>query len=171
MRKGLIVAGIAGSIFGATPAAHATAVPFDVHYALGEQELEAGATYSEELPMIGACGEDTCTGLRATAGVSPVSAEIGPIQLTLRGWLCIADGSPSCSPDGTPFTGVRLTERVLTAPEGRADLIPLDLSFCVWRGSWSPNMCGDATTTGLEIHGGDDVQDPVPQDLGASFGS
>lgn len=142
---------VAASVLCRAPAAHATAVPFDAHYVLGEQELQAGVMYSEELPMIGACGEDTCSGLRATVGVSPVTAHVGPVQLTLRGWLCVADGSSVCSPDGIPFTGVRLTERVVTTPTGQADLNPIDVGFCLWQGGWHPSMCSDGTSDEVEI--------------------
>lgn len=172
MAKGLSIAACTAAAFlAAAPAAHATAVPFDVHYVIGEQELRAGVTYSEELPTIGTCGEDTCTGVRATVGVSPVTAQIGWIQLTLRGWLCVTDASPSCSPDGVPFTGLRLTERVMTSSAGRADLIPIDVSFCLWGGGWHPLTCSDGTSDGLEIDGIDDVTDVVPPSLGVAFES
>lgn len=142
MRIGSAVAiGAIAAVIAGAPAAHAAAVPFDLHYQLDGQSFEAGADYGTDSEFVGFCGEDTCQGFQVVAGLSSVGGETGPFLATLRGYACVLDASPVCSSTGLPFTGLRITERIVDAPEGRADLVFFDVTLCAWQGGWTAEWC------------------------------
>lgn len=170
MRRRLaVVAGIGAALLAVAPAAHAVAVPFNLHYYLGGQQLEAGTDYSADSDFVGFCGKDACQGFEITARVSNVGAETAPFQATLRGYACFLDSSSACSSTGVPFTGLQITDRVVDAPEGRTDLAVWDVSFCMWGGQWYPYWCTSPVPLEKLIYPADtgNLAEPAPTTVGA----
>ena len=170
------IAAAAFFVLAPAAAANAEAVPFDVTYRLGEQGLEAGVDKTHDTGFVGFCGrEPVCTGFGIVVETSKGGAGTSSGNLTLRGYVCVFDMSPECSVDGAAFTGVRITERVVDLPEGSADASLANVSFCLWRNSFydDPYTCNLRTLPDEGAAMGDtgNVAAPVPQDLGASFGS
>lgn len=174
-RHTFVLAVVAVSLLALAPAAHADAVPFDLHYELGEQSFEAGVTHAVDTGLIGLCDrEPFCTGIRLTASTSNVTAETDSGTLTLRGYVCVRDTTLECSANGVPFTGVRLTDFFVDGPGGTADALPVDTQLCVWFGSSpeTPDLCFPGTALfGGDIDWDGAVVAPVgfPSDLGLSF--
>lgn len=120
----------------AAPAAFASQVPFDVNVPLNSQGLDAGTSQSQDTGLIGFCdGELRCTGFRVTEATTPADAGTTQGTLTLRGYFCLMEASAPCSSNGTPFTGLQITERVVDTPEAYANPAVVAVNFCVWASS------------------------------------
>lgn len=172
-RRTIAVLGTVVATLGVAPPAHADAVPFDVHYQAGPQALEAGVTRTEDTGLVGVCDrEPFCTGIALRATASNVTAETESGTLTVRGYVCVFDVSPSCSVNGVAFTGLRFTEVVVDAPGGAIAPFPAEVEVCVWYVSppESPDLCSPASFFTGEVRWSGEIGPPIgpPEDLGLS---
>lgn len=166
-RRIAVVAGTFALLLGAAPAAYAGAVPFDASYNLGSQGAETGAEVSHDTGFVGFCGEDTCSGYRLAVATSSVGAGTSQGTVTLRGYLCVLDFSPSCSADpSVAFTGIRITEGVVDVPEAHADVVPVHVTVCRWGGP-GPGQCIERLFSDeLQLTDTGNVLEIVPSGIG-----
>lgn len=117
----------------AAPAAWATVVPFNVNVPLNEQQVTTEVGTNNDTGLVGVCDTELrCTGFRVTEATTPLTGGTTKGQLTLSGYVCVVDFSAACSTNGIPFTGVKITQRVVDAPEAYVDPAVVHVNFCLW---------------------------------------
>lgn len=135
-RRIAVVVGLVSLVMAAAPAAFASSVPFDLNMPLNAQGGRLGVPMSQDTGLIGACdNEFRCTGFRVTAATTPADAGTTQGQLTLRGYFCVMEASAPCSANGTPFTGITITDRVVDTPEPYVTPAIVQVNFCAWAAS------------------------------------
>ena len=134
-RRMAVLVGVVGLLMAAAPPAHAGEgpIPFGIDVPIGA----VGPITLEGVPptdtgLVGVCDPQfQCTGFRATASASAITAGTTPGRVTLRGVICVMDSSAACG-NGMPFTGVKITERVVDTPEPYVGRIYVRVNVCVW---------------------------------------
>ncbi len=134
-RRMAVLAGVVGLLVATAPPAHAGEgpIPFGIDVPIGA----VGPVTLEGVPptdtgLVGVCDiKFQCTGFRATASTSAITAGTSPGRVTLRGWVCVMDSSAACG-NGMPFTGVKITERRVDIPEPYVGPIYISVNVCVW---------------------------------------
>lgn len=166
-RRIAVVVGLVSMVMAAAPAAWATSVPFNVHVPIQEQNISIEAGTSNDTGLVGVCDNELrCTGFRVTEATSPITGRTSAGRLTLRGYVCVMDFSLACSSNGIPFTGVKITERVVDTPEGEVDPAFVHVNFCLWLMSpqSTPYACNLPQLGGWELRMDDtgNVLDSAP---------
>ncbi|MDQ4024874.1 MAG: hypothetical protein M3217_05205, partial [Actinomycetota bacterium] len=132
----VVLVGVTGLLMAAVPAAHAGGdgpIPFNVDVPIGPVgPITIDAVPDVDTGLVGVCDPQfQCTGFRATASASAISGGTTPGRVTLRGYVCVVDSSAACG-NGIPFTGVKITERVVDTPEPYVGPIYVSVNVCVW---------------------------------------
>lgn len=134
-RRIAVLGGLVALLMAAAPAAWAINQSFDVDVPINEQgPIEAGVPMDQDTGLVGFCDPELqCTGFRASAYTTKVTAGTTEGRVTLRGYVCVTDSSPACTNDPTaPFTGIRITERYASAPGAYVDPFVVHVNFCFW---------------------------------------
>lgn len=173
-RRIAVLAGTLSLLFAAAPAAHATAVPFNVSHVFGEQSIEAGAPTYWDSGLVGFCDPELqCTGFRITEETSAITGGTSRGEVALSGYVCVQDSSAACSSNGMPFTGVNITRRVVDTPEPYLDPFFIHVNFCLWVMSPpdQPYACDLPALDGEAVHLPDfgNIADATPQTFGLTF--
>ena len=133
-RRMAVLVGIMGLLM-AAPAAHAGEgpIPFNIDVPINPiGPVTVEAVPPADTGLVGFCDPQfTCTGFRATAGASAITAGTTGGRVTLRGVVCVMDPRPECG-NGVPFTGVKITERTVDSPEPYVGPIHVRVNVCVW---------------------------------------
>lgn len=141
-------------VMAAAPAAWATVVPFNVHVPLNEQKVTGEVGTNNDTGLVGFCDNELrCTGFRVTEATTPATVGTTNGTITLRGYVCVMDFSSACTSNGVPFTGVKITERVVDTPEGYIDPSVVHVNFCLWVMSpqGSPYACDLPEISGWDV--------------------
>ncbi|MDQ3983035.1 MAG: hypothetical protein M3271_10195 [Actinomycetota bacterium] len=132
MKRFAVVMAALATVVMLAPAAHAIKVPFGTSYVLdGQQGFLPGQ--SQDTGLVGICDNAglNCTGFRLVESTSDAHFATTDTTVTLRGWVCVFDNSAECSSTGIPFTGIRITERVVDLPEAWASF-SASVDLCTW---------------------------------------
>lgn len=134
-RRMAVLVGVVGLLMAAAPAAHAGEgpIPFNVDVPIGAVgPVTVDAVPDVDTGLVGVCDPELqCTGFRATAEASAITAGTTPGRVTLRGYVCVMDSSVECG-NGIPFTGLKITERVVDTPEPYVGPIYVRVNVCIW---------------------------------------
>lgn len=133
-RRMAFLLGMVSLLMAAAPAAWAVKVPFNVDVPInGQGPIEAGVPVEEDTGMVGICDPELgCTGFRATAYTTEVSGGTWDGAVTLKGYVCVGDTTEGCGTADDPFTGVRITDRVVDVPEAYVNPFLVHVNFCLW---------------------------------------
>ena len=132
MKRCAVMMAALGLLVVMAPAAHAIAVPFGTSHTIDGQNVTVPGQ-SGDTGLIGICDNAglNCTGLRVVEATSDAPVSTTSTTLTLRGWVCVSHPAPPCSTNNVPFTGVRITERVIDLPEASAYVAAM-VDVCIW---------------------------------------
>ncbi|MDQ3915364.1 MAG: hypothetical protein M3323_08580 [Actinomycetota bacterium] len=130
-----VLVGVVGLFVTVVPAAHAGEGPIPFYVDVPIQPV--GPVTVDVVPdvdtgLVGVCDPELqCTGFRATAEASAIMAGTTPGRVTLGGYVCVMDSSAACG-NGIPFTGLKITDRVVDTPEPYVGPIYIRVNVCVW---------------------------------------
>jgi hypothetical protein len=134
-RRIAVLGGLVALLMTAAPSAWAINQAFNVNVPINQiGPVTAGVPMDQDTGLVGFCDPQLqCTGFRASAYTTEVSGGTSAGQVTLNGYVCVMDSSPQCTSNpADPFTGVKIVERYVDAPEAQVDPFVVHVNFCLW---------------------------------------
>lgn len=142
--KSVLITMVAGMLIGAAAPAHAAQVPFSVDLPIPGTGAIGVSPMNQGTGFLGACDVALqCTGASLRVAHTGGSAEVGGVDIELRGVLCASDMAAPCGRPGDPGTGVVFTHRTLTLGTTGATVPDFTLEYCVWERDprFAPGSC------------------------------